>query len=191
MKFSEPTKATLYGLRRIAGDLLLIAPDQFALIGKDERVAASIGKKRRNHAGLTARGILFNTIEHEVGFSDFDFVASSLKPGEPVSLSDNKIVFSGGFFRAVPEPELVTLRETLELLDDRLSAAPVCSFRVNRSQSNISRRMLMLFFGHLPTCRCRGAFLQRIVGRTARRAIIDPESLGQETGPHRLSFLAA
>jgi hypothetical protein len=111
MNLSEPTKATLYRLRRIAGYLILIPPDQFALIGKDEKFSRVPGGIRRLHAGLIVRGALLNTVEKEVGFASFQFVADQMRAGEPVSVSDTEVVFSGGHLKAVPERELVALRE--------------------------------------------------------------------------------
>ena len=147
MKFSEPTKATLYRLRRIAGDLLLIAPDQFALIGKDEQFAPRPGRERRHHADLTVRGTLLNTFAKDVGFSSFDFIADHLRPDEPVFLSDTTLVLSGGSFRAVPERELVTLRDALKALDDKLQAAPLCSFRIGRSEIIRFQKAITIFLG--------------------------------------------
>ena len=144
MNLSEPTKATLYRLRRIAGDLLLIPPDQFALLGKDEPYAGA-AKKTRRHAGLTVRGTLLNTLEKEVGFSAFRFLADQLRPGEPVSLCDTKVVCLAGSFRAAPERELMALREALKTLDDKLHAAPLCSFRIGRSEIIRSQKALRIF----------------------------------------------
>jgi hypothetical protein len=145
MKLSEPTKATLYRLRRIAGDLLLTRPDQFALIGKDEKFAPILGRKTRQHAGLTVRGTLLNTLEKDVGFSAFDFIADELRPDEPVYLYDTKVVCSAGSLRARPERELVALREVLKALDDKLQAAPLCSFRIGRSEIIRSQKALRIF----------------------------------------------
>jgi hypothetical protein len=150
MKFSEPTKATLYRLRRIAGDLLLIAPDQFALIGKDEQVALSIGKKRRQHAGLTVRGTLLNTVTKDVGLHYFSSIADLIRPGAEVFLSGEKIVMPPNSFRLSNEHELEALRKALGALDDKLSAAPVCSFRVSRSQSFKARKAITVLLGNSP-----------------------------------------
>lgn len=142
MKFSEPTKATLYALRRIAGDLLLIPPDQFALIGKDEPIART-GRKKRQHASLTARGTLLNTVEEEIGFSSFH--TDQLRVGQPVSLSDNKIVSRACSFKAAPECELAAFRETLQALDTKLDAAPVCTFTIGKFRIIKSRKAIRAF----------------------------------------------
>ena len=115
MKFSEPTKATLHGLSRLAGDLLLIPPDQFALIGKEGFFGKNNAKtKSRQHAGLSVRGTLLNTIKEAVGFSNFQSVADQLKPGvDRVCLSDNKIVSPAGSFRVSNEQELDGIKRAL------------------------------------------------------------------------------
>jgi len=153
MKFSEPTKATLHGLSRLAGDLLLIPPDQFALIGKEGFFGKNNAKtKSRQHAGLSVRGTLLNTIKEAVGFSNFQSVADQLKPGvDRVCLSDNKIVSPAGSFRVSNEQELDGIKRALRALDDKLlSAAPVCSFTIGKSELIRSRRMISVFLNSSP-----------------------------------------
>ena len=152
MKFSEPTKATLYGLRRIAGDLLLIAPDQFALLGKKGFFSNNNAKeKRRPHAGLSVRGTLLNTIKEAVGFCDFQSIADQLKPGDPVCLSGNKIVSPAGSFHVSNEQELDGIKGAPKALDDKLlSAAPVCSFAIGKSELIRSRRAISVFLDSSP-----------------------------------------
>jgi hypothetical protein len=149
MTFSEPTKATLYRLRRIAGDLLLIAPDQFALIGKDEQFALAIGKKRRQHAGLTVRGTLLNTVTKDVGLP-FSYIADLIRPGAEVFLAGEKIVMPPNSFRLSNEHELAALRKALGVLDDKLSAAPVCTFGISRSESFTARKAITILLGNSP-----------------------------------------
>jgi hypothetical protein len=151
MKFSEPTKATLYRLRRIAGDLLLIAPDQFALIGKEGFFGINNAKrKRRQHAGLTVRGTLLNTVKKDVGLPDFYHIADLIRPEAEVFLSGEKIVMPPNSFLLSNEHELEALRKALGALDDKLGATPVCSFRVSRSQSFKARKAITVLLGNSP-----------------------------------------
>jgi len=145
MKFSEPTKATLYRLRRIAGDLLLIAPNQFALIGKEGFFGINNAKLKRRQ-----RGTLLNTVKKDVGLPDFYHIADLIRPGAEVFLSGEKIVMPPNSFLLSNEHELEALRKALGALDDKLGAAPVCSFRVSRSQSFKARKAITVLLGNSP-----------------------------------------
>ncbi len=191
MKFSEPTKATLYRLRRIAGDLLLIAPDQFALIGKNEQVALTFGKKRRQHAGLTVRGTLLNTVKKDVGLHYFTHIADLIRPGAEVFLWGEEVLMPPNSCCISDELELEPLRAALVALDDKLSATPVCTFGISRSQSSKSRKAITVLIGDSPRAAVVVRFSKKPSGEPQCEASIDPGSLGWDTRAYALLFLAA
>jgi hypothetical protein len=103
-------------------------------------------------------------------------------------LSDNKIVLSAGSFPLSNERELEALRAGLDALDDKLSAAPVCSFRISRSEFITSRKAMTIFLGTSPRATVVVRLHKKPRGEPECELSLIPDPWGPPELTHRFSW---
>jgi len=133
VKLSRQTKEVLHGLRGLGDDLVVCAPERFAVFGSGQ------------HDGLVARGNLLNSFDHDFAIVDFRALATAIKPTGNASATKTGISVPSSSakkqFKFSEQGELKRLQSDVDRLEDLFQGRSIGSFDLPSHVFDFQRKL--------------------------------------------------